>query len=54
METLLGTIEDLFIAINVIPQTQSGKKVQAVMDVANTHTRSSTYSTSKRMENLVQ
>lgn len=35
---MLGTPEDLFIAINAIPQTQSGKKFQAVMDTANTHT----------------
>lgn len=34
---MLGTAEDLFIAINAIPQTQSGKKVQAVMEAANKH-----------------
>lgn len=35
---MLGSAEDLFVAINAIPQTQSGKKFQAVTDAANTHT----------------
>ena len=35
---LLGAAEDLFIVMNRIPLTQSGKKgVQAVMDAENKH-----------------
>lgn len=35
---LLGTAEDLFIVMNIIPLAQSGKRgVQAVMDAENKH-----------------